>query len=200
MEQGVDADENNKLLCEFKNISNEYKNKIVSGKDKHCTQKATRSAVGKLKKYLKVKGLPNLKAIKSDTELPQILLNFYVEIKPKNDNHYAVQSLKCIRAALNRYFKVERGIDIIKDPQFIRPNEMFRGVCVQSKKQGKGAKKPTPKISPRDLIKIGEYFNHDYMNSPDPKKLQQNLLFFVIYYFCRWGCENLYDMKKTISN
>ena len=34
------------------------------------------------------------------------------------------------------------------------------------------------------------------MNSPNPKKLQQNLLFFVIYYFCHHGRENLYDMKK----
>ena len=32
------------------------------------------------------------------------------------------------------------------------------------------------------------------MMLPDPKHLQQNLLFYVIYYFCQCGRENLYEM------
>ena len=55
---------------------------------------------------------------------------------------------------------------------------------------------PPPQITEIDLERIAEYFEHDYMNSPNPKKLQQSLIFYIIYYFCRHGRENLYPMKK----
>ena len=32
------------------------------------------------------------------------------------------------------------------------------------------------------------------MNTPDPKKIQQCLIFYIIYYFCRRGRENLWKM------
>ena len=35
------------------------------------------------------------------------------------------------------------------------------------------------------------------MNSANPKKLQQNVLFFIIYFFCRRGQENLYSMTRS---
>ena len=115
---------------EFKEVSDNLKISILEGKDKKSTQKATRGAINKLKKYLHVKSLPKLEDIVV-VDLPEILFNFYIEIKPKNNEDYAVQTLKCIRTALNRYFKIEKGIDIIKNPEFVRPNEMFKGVCVQ---------------------------------------------------------------------
>ena len=87
-----------------------------------------------------------------------------------------------------------KGIDIIKDSAFVRSNEIFKGVLVDAGKHGK-PKKSTPKISQIDLERIGEYFQHDYMNNPNPKKLQQHLLFYILYYFCRRGRENLYEMK-----
>ena len=66
---------------------------------------------------------------------------------------------------------------------------MFKAVCI-------GVKRPTPKISQIDLERIAEYFNYDHMNSPDPWCLQQNMMFYIIYYFCRRGRENLYSMTK----
>ena len=104
--------------------------------------------------------------------------------------------MKCIRAALDRYFQKERGIDIVKDENFIRANEMFKAVCVESKKAGKGVKKSFPPISQIDLERIAEYFCHDHMTKPDPRHLQQNMIFYIIYFFCRRGQENLYEMTK----
>ena len=72
---------------------------------------------------------------------------------------------------------------------------MFKGVLVQSKKSGKGVKKSYPKITSDDKKKISDYFADDYLNKPDPKKLQRNLLFYIVYFFCRCGRENLYDVK-----
>ena len=40
---------------------------------------------------------------------------------------YSVQSIEYIRASLNRYFKENRGIDIIADKHFIQANTMFDG-------------------------------------------------------------------------
>ena len=72
-----------------------------------------------------------------DSELPDILLDFYTQVKPINGQTYAVQSLKCIRAALNRYFKKQRKIDIISNPRFIKTNQMFKGVTIKAKAEGK---------------------------------------------------------------
>ena len=69
-------------------------------------------------------------------------------------------------------------------------------MCVDSKKHGKGVRRSYPKFSQIDMERIAEYFNHDYLNLPDPKKLQRNMIFFVIYYFCRRGRENLYGMTQ----
>ena len=64
------------------------------------TQKATQSAVSQFEVYLKLKNLPNIMDI--DLELlASTLRNYYVELRPQKDENYAVQSLKCKRAALN---------------------------------------------------------------------------------------------------
>ena len=186
--------ENEMFQSEFKTVSDDQKATILSGKDKKSTQKVTKGAVDKLKKYLHAKKLPEFDAVPDD-QWPEVLYNFYMEVKPKKEEDYAVQTLKCLCAGLNRHFKAEKGINIIKDPGFMRPNEMFRGVIVHSKQVGKGIKKSYPKISEADLKRIGAYFNHDYMNHPNPCMLQQNVIFFIIYFFCWQGRENLYEMK-----
>ena len=85
----------------------------------------------------------------------------------------------------------------MKDTDFVQCNEMFKAVCVESKKSGKGCKKSYPPISPIDLERIAEYFCHDHVVKPDAKKLQQNLVFSIIYFFCRRGRENLQAMKRN---
>ena len=34
------------------------------------------------------------------------------------------------------------------------------------------------------------------MNKPNPKKLQQQVIFYILYFFCHRGKENLYDMLQ----
>ena len=52
-------------------------------------------------------------------------------------------------------------------------------------------------ITEIDLERIAEYFAHDHMNDVNPKKLQQQVIFNIIYFFCRRGRENLYDMMQN---
>ena len=180
---------------QFKDITNENLLKILEEKDKASTKKATEGALRHLKEFLHAKQLPSIDAL-DETNLPEILYDFYPAVKPNNCEDYAVQTLKCLRSALARHFRVSKGFDITKDSAFIKANEMFKAVTVQSKKKGKGVRQSTLAITQIDLERISEYFNHDQVTKPDPKKLQKHLLFYIIYYFCRRGRENLYTMTK----
>ena len=174
----------------------------MTEKDKKNTQLATDRALTHLKNFLMVKEKPEVETL-SALDLNEILLDYYCAVQPQKngendgDERYSVQSMKCMRAALNRYFRKAMGIDIVKDQEFIRCNEMFKAVCVESKKSGKGIKKSYPPITDIDLERIAEYFCYDHMAKPDPKRLQQNLIFYIIYFFCRRGRENLYTMKRN---
>ena len=93
----------------FKSRSDTEKKELLNGKDKQSTQKATESAVRLLKTYLFEKGYKELEAI-PDVDLSNILYDFYSEVKPKKEDNYSVQTLKCIRAGLNRHFRKERAL------------------------------------------------------------------------------------------
>ena len=180
----------------FKNRSKEETTQILKGKDKESTQRATHVYLTQFKRFLNVKSLPEVEDIPTK-DLDGILFEFYNSIQPQKKDDYCVQTLKCIRAGLNRYFRKERGIDIAKDSMFVRANEMLKAVQVDAKKKGLGVKKSYPPITEIDLERIAEYFCHDHVTVPDPKCLQQNIIFYIIYFFCRRGRENLYDMKKN---
>ena len=94
------------------------------------------------------------------------MFNFYPSIKPQKAKFYAVQNLKFIRFGLACYFKVTKGLKIIKVPPFVKCNELFKGVTVQSKKNGKEVRK-YPRITEIDLEGISEYFNYDHIIYPD---------------------------------
>ena len=88
-------------------------------------------------------------------------------------------------------------MDIAKNTMFVKANEMLKAVQVDAKKKGLGVKHSTPPISDIDLECIAEYFCHDHVSVPDPRRLQQNIIFYIIYFFCRRGGENLYTMTKS---
>ena len=134
-----------------------------------------------------------------DDQLPNILTKFYTDTRSSlTGERFKTGSLKVIRAGLNRHFKVTRSIDIVADEPFRRADLVFEGVQVKAKKEGKGMTKPTPHISPEDLGWLGEYFYVDHVTSPHPKKLQQTVVFYIMYFFCKRGQENLYVMKKNL--
>ena len=107
MAERVDAElpEGKKVLKhQYKDISDEDKWKLLQGKDKENTQKATEGTVNNLKQFLAQQNLPNIHDV-TQLELGEILTDFYASITPQKktdgDEHYAVQTLKCLRAGLN---------------------------------------------------------------------------------------------------
>ena len=219
----VDADmdsphEQDEFKCQFSrfgSVSTEDKDKIFKERKSLNTNRATATYVKCLNDYLNEKQLPAEDQIPT-VDLPQILSDFYVEVRKKKStqnnhkvtkggkvippsptgNDYKNTSLMCIRAALNRHFKSTRSIDIIANEQFIQCNEMFKGVTKKGKREGRGEIDSRPPIEPEDLQKIHDYFQQNMRSPPNARKLQEMMLFNVIYYGGRRGRENLRFMSK----
>ena len=152
-----------------------------------------KTAISVLEAYLEEKSLGNISDIDRE-KWPSILEDFYTNARTKRNERYHVQTLKSMRSCLNRWFTEKLKINIIEDKAFDGANLMFKSVQVESKRQGKAVTKKTKKIDEHDMKLIAEYFNHDHVRNPNPRLLHQCVLFNIVYFLCRWGQENLYDM------
>ena len=72
----------NVKFARFKRLSDEEKNEIIEGHSAENTNKATKCCVVCFREYLVEKDLPILEKI-TDADLPQVLSDFYIEIKKK---------------------------------------------------------------------------------------------------------------------
>ena len=163
---------------------------ILDGRNSNNTKRATKSNIKIFHDYLVKKSLPELHDI-TKAAFPSILEEFYPNCRRVNGEDYKLQSLKCIHAGINRWTKANRNLDIIADPRFSKANEIFKGVSKIA------TTKSYPVIEQQDLERIVAYFLHDIMNEPNPRKLQKCVLFYIIYFFIRRGCENLYEMQMN---
>ena len=192
----MDFNKKNTENDNFVTTSDKEIEELLQGSKATNTNKSTETALNRLRKFLKIRGYLELESIDT-SELPTILTTFYTDVRTKKTGElYKTSSFKVLRAGLNRYFKRERSIDIVTDDAFLRCNLIFDSVQVKAKKSGKGTVNSTPHISPDDLQRIGDYLNIDHMNKPDPRILQHAVQFFIMFFFCRRGQENLYDMTS----
>ena len=74
---------------------------------------------------------------------------------------------------------------------------MFQGVTKKGKREGRGEVDSKPPIEDEDMEKISQYFQRNMKGHPNPAKLQEMMLFNVIYYGRRRGHENLRNMVKN---
>ena len=133
----------------------------------------------------------------SKENLAEILSAFYTNARTKNGERYHLQSLKSMRSNMNRWFQENMDINIITDPLFSSANLRFKAVQVNTKKIGKAVTKKTEKITDEDMMAISNYFNVDHMKCPNPSILQKCVIFNILYYLCRRGHENLYEMTDS---
>lgn len=132
----------------------------------------------------------------TDENLPNVLFDFYTEVRSTKNEVYKNTTLRCLRAGINRYIKEKRSIDIVADKRFIRTNEIFKGVQKEGKQMGKGAIKHKDVIESQDLEKLQGYFSR-YM-APDALILQQFVMFNLMFYMCRRGRENFAKMTTDM--
>ena len=115
----------------------------------------------------------------------------------KETKYYKNTSMKSMRAALCRHYKEKRSIDIISNEAFIRANAVFTGILQLNKENGLGEIKSKTDISDFDLDTLLNYFRTSMSGLPNPKKLQDINIFYILYYMCRRGRENLRFMTKA---
>ena len=71
---------------------------------------------------------------------PKILENFYGSVRTKkNGELYQTSSFKVVRAGLNRWFKVNKDLDIVNDSRFSKANLVFNSVQEKAKKRRQGS-------------------------------------------------------------
>ena len=169
--------------------------------------------------YLAEKNLPAIEDI-LDVNLPKVLFDFYTEVKKKdktprknpkknksnvpevkeqceNIDEYKNSSLKCMRAALNRYFIEKRGINIITNERFLQANEMFRGVTKKARREGRDSSEHKEAINEDEMKTLSQYFTKNMQGSLNGRHLQEIVLFNIIYFIGRRGRENLRLMTKN---
>lgn len=120
----------------FVSTSKGEQHKIMDDRHRDNTKRATKNSVKILKDYLCEKNFKTLEELTND-ELPDIFFEFCCNLRKAKGSSYKLQTLKCIRAEINRYTKSERNLDIITDDHFKRTNEMFKAVSTKARKEGK---------------------------------------------------------------
>ncbi|XP_062574457.1 uncharacterized protein LOC134236294 [Saccostrea cucullata] len=130
--------------------------------------------------------------------LDENLRKFYAEAQPKNlssrvqkmpQEHaaeYHKNSMKNVRAAINRYLKdIGRQIDIVKDTEFKSSNAMLSSKLKFNLKQG--LSRPTKHhaaIPNEDLMKI-----NTYLSGKNPVALRFRIWYLLAIHFVSRGCE-----------
>ena len=99
---------------------------------------------------------------------------------------YHKNSMKNVRAAINRHFKdIGRQIDIVKDIEFKSSNTMLSSKLKFNLNQG--LSRPTqhhPTIPNVDLLKIKTYLSNE-----NPVALRFRFWYFLAIHFVSHGCE-----------
>ena len=184
----------------FKVTSKEQRDNILEEKDPKNTKKLTKLWMNCFREYLSQKNLPEPDAIEM-SELPDILETFYTEVQKKKnytvcgdsteESSYKNTTMRTIRAALARFYREKKSIDIVSNEKFIRCNANFTGLQKINKKKGLGTINRKQLISEEDINKLMEYFRVYIIADLNPQNLQNVLIFYILYYMCRRGRENL---------
>ena len=152
-------------------------------------------------------GDPPLDQIDNET-LNTVLGKFYLEARKKNvsevstedpeeiakQRNYKNTSLRAARSAFTRYFIDTRKVDIRTNETFLECNQIFLGKTRDNKELDLGSIDNKPPIIESDLEKLADYFKKIMAGPPNPRGLLQICVFYIVYYLCRRGRENLRGM------
>ena len=133
-------------------------------------------------------------------KLAKLLHHFYGETRTAEGDTYNHNSLRAMRAAINRHIQQKphsRTIDIIKDAAFIQANDVFDGYIKDNKRAGKDKTKNKDAFSDADWKKLHD---SDELSTETPTTLQNKVILNILTHFGRRGREGLREMNtKTFS-
>ena len=122
-------------------------------------------------------------------ELDDRLRRFYAEVQTRDGQVYSKAALAGMRAAINRHLTSNpwnRKINIIRDKEFQRSNNMFVGLIKRMKRDGNDKTRHHEPISDIDLQKLE---STGVLSINNPTALLHKVWFDVSFYFGRRGRE-----------
>jgi len=158
------------------------------------TQDQTKRHCKMFREFLGKRGLCESFEIAPDSVLNDYLRLFYANLRTKDNKFFAPSSLVCIRASLQRHLtsvNVNRVVNILNGDSFKRANAVLRGMVAKYLESGQTKQKSFQSISEADLKKISLYFDRS-----SHKKIQEEVIFNILYHFGMRGREHLRALEK----
>ena len=107
-------------MSRFATVSSEELSEIIENKDAKNTKKQTKHLYNILSCYIEQKRIDIDMKTATKSEINNLLVQFYVEVRKQDGDLYKKTSFKAIRSALQRQVMKIRGddFDIINDYEF----------------------------------------------------------------------------------
>lgn len=159
------------------------------------TKFSTKHHVDKFKEFLSSHNYPNDIEHMPISYLAQYLRFYYFSLRTKDGAFYSPNSLIGIRAAIQRYLNgptIDRQVNIMNDREFNRANATLKAMVGKFLKSGQTTKQSFKAIQSEDMRKLFSYFD-----ASTPHKLQQEIWFYITYYFGLRGRETIPQLSKN---
>lgn len=156
---------------------------------------STKTHVARFKKFLDEKSLSNNIETIPESILADYLRYYYFSLRTKDGRFYSPSSLIGIRAAIHRYLtgsSINRKINILHDEAFRRANGTLKAMVGCWLKNSEKLENKYVAIELSDLEKLKTFFN-----ASTPTILQQQVWFYITYFFGLRGRETLPQLKKN---
>ena len=158
------------------------------------TSDQTRRHVESFRKFLEERHLCTAFETVPENILNDYLRLFYANLRTKDQKYYSASSLICIRAAIHRHLTsvdVNRNINILHGDNFMRANSVLKSMVGLYLRSNQEKRKEFDAISPTDMTKLTRYFDRS-----THRRIQEEVIFNVIYFFGMRGRENLRSLKR----
>lgn len=154
----------------------------------------TKRHVESFRKFLEGRSLCTAFETVPENILNDYLRLFYANLRTKDQKYYSASSLICIRAAIHRHLTsvdVNRNINILHGDSFVRANSVLKSMVGLYLRSDQEKGKQFNAISPGDMSRLTQYFDRS-----THKRIQEEVIFSLIYFFGMRGRENLRSLKK----
>ncbi|KAI8490990.1 hypothetical protein Bbelb_314090 [Branchiostoma belcheri] len=181
----------------FACLNEQQLGEIEEGRVEKTTERATKWGVKLLKEWLTARDLDTDFEELPPENLAPLLRSFYAEVRKDDGTPYAKASYGCLRAAIHRHLTgppFHRKYNILKDTEFKAANNVYTGMLKKLRREGKDTAKAHQPILLTDIQKM---FETKTLSVNSPVSLQRLVYFYIAFYLCRRGRENLRNFKVS---
>lgn len=136
-------------------------------------------------------------------ELSKCLEKFYLGARQKDGFFYKANTLRSIRAGLDRYLQspdLKKPFSIITDPEFFQANKALDAFVKTLRKSGEIAEVVHKgSLTPEIVEKLFQSGQLGPANSKDPSQLQNTVWFYISIYFGKRGRFSLGENQRKMT-